>query len=130
MAVSRSDLSKPLVGRVRLIGRLMLGVAFAFGCGASTSSPDATPPVDVARTFDAGPDADLLPYFQPCTTGPDTCPAPYACTPFQNQHEPDAAVRFVCLIPCSSGDQCPTNCLCNGVNGGTDVGVDHTCACI
>ncbi|MCE9574020.1 MAG: hypothetical protein K8W52_12795 [Deltaproteobacteria bacterium] len=58
----------------------------------------------------ARPDIDPAPYDEPCTTPPDSCPQPYACTLASTL----VGTSLRCYVPCVHDDDCGDGFLCNG----------------
>lgn len=91
---------------------------------AIAACSDETPPLDIP----------MEPYFEACTSEPDTCEAPYVCTTADTGLVTSDAspAADVCLVPCDSADDCSfdPSCCCRGSSCGSDVGADGFCVCV
>ncbi|MCB9560285.1 MAG: hypothetical protein H6708_07735 [Kofleriaceae bacterium] len=77
----------------------------------STTALILSATVALAAGCDGRPDIDPAPYYQPCTSPPDTCPSPYQCVTPSTLLPPTSDV---CFAPCEHDDDCPEGFLCNG----------------
>jgi hypothetical protein len=112
------------------MSRYLPGALAVVLVACSTPSPDERTGPDAAcianEPCDGAGCPALEPYAQPCEEVPDSCPLPYACTFVED----DLGVRSVCLIACDSACDCPSPCVCKGVNGNTSWGPDGYCICV
>lgn len=95
---------------------------FVAACDRATSADAAIVP-DVAPDA-ARPVIDTAPYYQACDGGSEPCPPPYECVVPAASHD----LGMVCLLPCETDTDCPSEFFCNGANQQTDVGALWYCA--
>ena len=113
---------------MRLASVVLHGLLLLVGLGACSGSSEegCLDLGNQACDLDACPIAE--PYARACGAEAE-CPAPYECTTVEEVHFQDAGTRDVCLIPCDQACDCPSICLCNGVNGYSSWGPENYCAC-
>jgi hypothetical protein len=70
------------------------------------------------------PAIDERPYFVECDAqDAESCDQPYECVEQDAGHGDET----ICLVPCSSDDECPAGYFCNGVNTFADLGAHDHC---